>query len=54
MKTCSVCGKEINEDDEQELHTMIITKRGDKIKEFECFHTDCWKNLYKDSLRGKL
>jgi hypothetical protein len=40
---------------------MVITKRGQKIVAFECFHFECWKKFFEENvamevkrvLRGK-
>jgi len=50
MKFCAKCAKPINETDEEEKYVMIITKRGNKILEFECFHFDCWKEFFDESV----
>jgi len=47
MKTCLKCRKGI---DENGKYCMIITKRGDKILEFECFHAECWKEHIEEAI----
>jgi hypothetical protein len=42
---CLKCGREIDQDNDKETWCMIITKRGQKIIEFECFHIGCWKEV---------
>lgn len=51
MKTCLKCGKPINEYDNDEKWAMIITKKGQKIVAFDCFHFSCWKNFLEINLK---
>lgn len=32
---------------------MIITKIGNKILEFECFHAECWKEHIEEAIRER-
>tara|TARA_Y100000310_G_C20411785_1_gene682369 strand:- start:37 stop:225 length:189 start_codon:yes stop_codon:yes gene_type:complete len=50
MKICAKCHKEIDEFNEEAKWSMIITKKGQKIIEFKCFHIDCWKEHVEKSI----
>ena len=50
MKTCIKCLKQIKENDNKEKWAMIITKLGQKIISFECFHFNCWKQFWDESV----
>ena len=50
-KYCVKCGEEINE---EEKYVMIITKRKDRILEFECFHFECWKSFFEESVKVRI
>ena len=54
MKFCTYCNEDINEYDSEVKWTMLITKRGQKIIEFECFHFQCWKEMWEESDRVAL
>ncbi len=46
-KYCCYCSKYIDESSPDEKYSMMITKRGQKIIEFECFHFQCWQEVIK-------
>ena len=39
------------EKDLNERWCMIITKKGEKITDFKCFHFQCWKKFFNDSVK---
>lgn len=49
MKTCSKCLKNI--DDSKEDYVMLISKTGQKIREFFVFHKKCWMEHFKEYFR---
>lgn len=49
MKYCIKCLRNINE--KKESYVMFIVKKGNKIKEFKCFHVGCWKKHFEEVLR---
>jgi len=51
MKHCLKCSKLIDENNPQEKYCIMITKRGLKIIAFECFHANCWKQFWDESVR---
>ena len=51
VKYCIKCEEQINE---EEKYIMIITKRGNRILEFECFHFECWKNFFEESVKVRI
>jgi len=50
MKYCKKCYNPIDEDNIKEKWCMIITKLGQKITAFECFHYKCWRNFFEESV----
>lgn len=50
MKHCLKCHQLIDENNPKEKYCMIITKLGLKIIAFECFHFNCWKQFWDDSI----
>jgi hypothetical protein len=50
-KYCTYCRKFIDEKSNSEKWNMIITKRGEKIIEFEAFHLNCWKEYFEMNLK---
>ena len=46
-KYCLKCQKEIKEHNPKEHWAMIVTKKGQKIVDFQCFHKRCWVELLK-------
>jgi len=46
-KYCTYCSKFIDEKSPSEKWAMIITKRGEKIIEFACFHFSCYEEIIK-------
>ncbi len=53
-RKCIKCGKDINEYDSDLKWCMIITKKGQKIIEFECFHFQCWKGFFEESVGAEM
>ncbi|OGJ19846.1 hypothetical protein A3K73_03700 [Candidatus Pacearchaeota archaeon RBG_13_36_9] len=49
MKYCFYCNESIEEHSPNELWCMTLTKKGNKIIEFEAFHLKCWKQFLKDN-----
>ncbi len=49
MKYCFYCNEVIEEHSPNENWCMNITKRGDKIIEFEAFHLTCWKQFLREN-----
>lgn len=47
-KYCIKCNESINE---KGKYAMIITKIGDRIIEFECFHIECWKKFFEENVQ---
>jgi len=50
MKYCIKCNDSINEKDKNLKWCMFITKKGEKIIEFECFHEGCWRDFWEESV----
>jgi len=46
MKSCLKCHDFINEN--KDKYCMIITKLGNRVVEFECFHFGCWKRFFRE------
>jgi hypothetical protein len=53
-KLCSFCNESINEYDSDVKWTMIITKKGQRVIEFACFHLFCWKEFFDKSVKIKM
>lgn len=51
MKYCIKCSQVINENNKDAKWCMIITKKGQKIIEFECFHFECWKEFWDENVK---
>ena len=51
MKYCIKCDNPIEEDNKEVKWLMMITKLGQKIVAFECFHAGCWKDFWGDSIK---
>lgn len=54
MKFCRKCDKKIDEYNPDFKWAMIITKKGQKIIEFECFHLECWKGHFEEAVQYEL
>lgn len=54
MKLCSYCHEPIDEFNPNVKWIMIITKKGEKIIEFRCFHFFCWKEFFDKSVKIKI
>jgi len=53
VKFCLKCNKPIDEFNEKVKWAMIITKKGQKIIEFECFHFECWRGVFENGVGRK-
>lgn len=53
VKHCTKCGREIEEESDVKW-CMIITKRGQRIIEFECFHFECWKAFFEENVQMQI
>jgi len=53
-KYCTYCSRSIDENNPQVTWAMIITKRGEKIIEFVCFHLNCWKEYFDRNIELKI
>ena len=51
-KYCAKCRKDIDED--KDKFCMLISKDKGKIKEFECFHYECWKSFFAKAVMTKV
>lgn len=53
IRTCSKCWKDI--DKTKDEYVMLISKKGQKIKEFFIFHKKCWMEHFEEywELEGK-
>jgi hypothetical protein len=49
-KYCAYCRMIINEFDDKVKWAMMITKQGQKIISFECFHNSCWKKFWDENI----
>ncbi len=50
MKLCLKCHLPIDEFNPQQKWFMAITKLGQKITAFECFHYECWVKFWNESV----
>ena len=50
MKHCIKCREGIEEFNREARWVMIITKQGQRIVEFECFHLGCWKRHIEEAV----
>ena len=48
MKYCLYCQQFIEENNPETKWCMNITKKGQKIIEFEAFHLECWREFLKE------
>lgn len=48
------CGDWIDENNIKVKWCMMITKRGQRITAFECFHYECWREFWEESVRLKM
>jgi len=53
-KYCTYCSRFIDENNPLVTWAMIITKRGEKIIEFEAFHLNCWKEYFDRNIELKI
>jgi len=51
VKFCPKCNEPIDENNEEEKYAMIITKRGNKIIDFQCFHFQCWREFFEEAVQ---
>jgi hypothetical protein len=53
MKICLKCEKPIDEDGE-DTYVMILTKKKNRILDFECFHLDCLQERLDSVVLGEV